>query len=117
MKPLEKLWTLALIAGVVVALFALVGCTSTDTTYNIHFHPKAFRVAETLSVEPGQGGDATDSSGNEATASGGTEMSPGNTNWIRGFADQGNIFNIGTATTPTTTAETDANLEATIPVK
>ena len=105
MRGLLLLCAVALLCG---------ACTTTRTVYNITFSPHAFKVSDELTVEPGQGGDATDTSANEAASTGGAEMSPGNTNWIRGFADQGNIFNIGTSTTPTTTTETDAQVDATV---
>lgn len=107
------------VVALIAAVLCACGSTETRNIYHVHFETGAFRVADSLTIEPGQGGDQTDSSGNAATTSGGTELSPGNTVWIRGTADQGNIICIGTATTPTTetTAQTDANLEASVPLK
>lgn len=103
-----------LIAPAVVLLFvlSLVAC-GTTTTYNITFQTGAFRVAEELQIEPGQGGDDGSSTTSGETA-GGTESSPGGSNLLRGFAQQGNIFQIGTASKPQTEATVDAQASATV---
>ena len=101
---------------VVLAGFLVCGCGTVrpSITYNITFHGGAFRVADELQVEPGQGGD--DSSSVDGSAAGGTDLSPGNNVVIRGFADQGNIFNIGTSqpSTNETAATVDAKASATV---
>lgn len=99
------------IVGLVLVL-VLTGC-GTTTTYNITFQTGAFRVADSLTVEPGQGGD--DSGGPTGEAAGGTESSPGGSNVLDGFAQQGNIFQIGTASKPATTATTDASATVDLP--
>ena len=115
MNPLVKyLW--AVVALLFVAS-CFVGCGSTATTnYNIYIQPKSISFADTVTIEPGQGGDATDSSTLAASSQGGEGLSPGNNIVNRGLCDYGVIFNIGTETpaTSTTTATTDAtaNLDA-----
>jgi hypothetical protein len=101
-----------LVCGCLVALIFCSGCGSLtpSVTYNITFHGGAFRVADELTVEPGQGGD--DSSQVDGSASGGTELSPGANVVIRGFADQGNIFNIGTSQPSTQDVSPDVKVDA-----
>ena len=91
----------------VVALLA--GCTTTN--YNIDFHNGAFRVADELTLKPGQAGDDSSGTSGGPTA-GGDEASPGGSNLLRGFAQQGNIFQIGTSQKPDVT--TDAKATATL---
>jgi hypothetical protein len=78
-------------------------------------HPDAIKYADTVTLEPGQGGDSVDSSALESAAEGGEGASPGSNIINRGFADYGVIFNLGA--TPQTTATTDANLEASVPLR
>ena len=106
-----RLFVVLALLGITSTCMLLGGCGST-TTYNITFEQGAFRVSDRLTVEPGQGGD--DSGGPNGTAAGGTESSPGGSNVIDGFANQGNIFQIGTSAKPTTTATTDAAVDATL---
>ena len=89
--------------------FTLVGCGA-STTYNVYFHTGSFRVSDKLVIEPGQGGDDSSSTSSGETA-GGTESSPGGSNLLRGYAQQGNIFQIGTSQRPSTEATTDANAD------
>lgn len=98
-----KTLTIALIA------LALTGCTA--TTYNIDFHSGAFRVSDRLTVEPGQGGDDSSSTAGGA-ATGGADGAPGGSNLLRGAAQQGNIFQIGSSQKPTTTTDLDATVPA-----
>lgn len=93
----------------ILPLLLLAACTTTN--YNIDFHEGAFRVADTMKIEPGQGGDDSSNTAGAPT-SGGEEASPGGSNLLRGFAMQGNIFQIGTAAKPTNT--TDVKATATV---
>ena len=110
----NRLWLVV----VLLAVGSLVvGCGSTATTnYNIYIQPDSISYADSVTIEPGQGGDATDSSTLAASSQGGEGLSPGNNIVNRGLCDYGVIFNIGTETpaTSTTTATTDAtaNLDA-----
>jgi hypothetical protein len=90
-KPIPNVLTPLLIGALALGLSA---CTTTN--YNIDFHEGAFRVADELKVSPGQGGDdGSSASGGEN--SGGEEGAPSGSNSLNGFAQQGNIFQIGTA--------------------
>ena len=71
----------------------------------------AFRVADELTLKPGQAGDDSSGTSGGPTA-GGDEASPGGSNLLRGFAQQGNIFQIGTSQKPDVT--TDAKATATL---
>ena len=102
----DRLWLVVVLLAVGSAL---VGCGST-VTYNITFSSGAFRVADELTIEPGQGGDDASSTAGAPTA-GGTDSSPGGSNVLDGFAQQGNIFQIGTSAKPTTTATTDTKVD------
>jgi hypothetical protein len=104
--------SVALVALLAAGALLLAGC-GTTTTYNINFQNGAFRVADSLTLEPGQAGADTSSTASGATT-GGTEASPGGSNLLRGFAQQGNIFQIGTASKPQTEATVDAKASATV---
>ena len=82
--------------GLLALCIALVLTACTSTNYNIDFHEGAFRVADEMKVSPGQGGDDGSSTSSGAVA-GGEDGSPGGSNLLDGFAQQGNIFQIGTA--------------------
>jgi len=92
-----------------LAALALGACAQTN--YNIDFHTGAFRVADDLTVEPGQAGDDGSSTASGSTA-GGRDGAPGGSNLVRGFAQQGNIFQIGTSQAPETTAKTAATVNS-----
>lgn len=84
----------ATVVPLLLGCVMLAGCTTTN--YNIDFHTGAFRVAETMKLDPGQGGDDGSSTAGAPTT-GGEDGSPGGSNVLDGFAQQGNIFQIGTA--------------------
>ena len=84
----------AAVVPVLALALMLAGCTTTN--YNIDFHKGAFRVADKMKIDPGQGGDDGSSTAGAPTT-GGEDGSPGGSNVLDGFAQQGNIFQIGTA--------------------
>lgn len=90
-----------------ILALSLGACGS--TVYNIDIHPDAFKVADELTVNPGQGGDDSSSTAGAPT-SGGTDASPGGSNLIRGHGQQGVIIQIGTSAKPTTTNDVTADL-------
>lgn len=94
---------------VLALALSLGACTA--TTYNIDFHSGAFRVSDRLTVEPGQGGDDSSSTAGGATA-GGADGAPGGSNLLRGAAQQGNIFQIGTSQKPDVKTDLDATIPA-----
>jgi len=103
----SKLYLVLLMLGVGAVGLTLCGCT----TYNVYFEDGSFRVAESLTVEPGQGGDDTGGPTASGSGVGGQKMSPGGSNVLDGFAQQGNVIQIGgSETTPTTTADIDATV-------
>jgi len=108
-----RLYGTALLLGVVAVVLTTCPACGTTTTYNITFQSGAFRVADKLEVTPGQGGDDASTLAGAATT-GGIESSPGGSNIIRGFADQANIFQIGTSSKPDTSATVDAQASATV---
>lgn len=95
------------LATLILAL-SLGACGS--TVYNIDIHPGAFRVADELTVNPGQGDDSG-STASGATA-GGQEASPGGSNLLRGHAQQGIIIQIGTSAKPETTTRAAATVSS-----
>lgn len=94
-----------------VLLLALSLGACTATTYNIDFHEGAFRVADELTVDPGQAGDDGSNTASGSTA-GGADGAPGGSNLVRGFAQQGNIFQIGTSQRPETTTRASATVQS-----
>lgn len=94
---------------ILLALSLCAGCAQTN--YNIDFHSGAFRVADELTVDPGQAGDDGSSTASGSTA-GGADGAPGGSNLVRGFAQQGNIFQIGTSQRPETTTRASATVQS-----
>ena len=105
---------LALLAGLLTCVLVVITGCGTTTTYNITFQRGAFRVSDKLTIEPGQGVDDASSTTSGGETAGGTEASPGGSNLLRGVAQQGNIFQIGTSAKPQTSASVDAAASATV---
>ena len=79
--------TLAVLAG-----FLVCGCTYNQIT----FEPNSVRLSDKVTVEPGQGGDSSDSGNNESTPTGGAgKLSPGGSNLIDGMLSFGLVIQQG----------------------
>jgi len=100
----------ALLLCCAAVLTSQCGCT-----YNhITFETDSVRFTDAVTVEPGQGGDSSDTGNNASTPTGGTgKLSPGGSNLIDGMLNLTLLIQQGgeTPTTPTTT------IDAQIPLK
>ena len=101
-------------AAILFLLAAVTLCVSGCTYNHITFETDSVRFTDAVTVEPGQGGDSSDTGNNASTPTGGTgKLSPGGSNLIDGMLNLTLLIQQGgeTPTTPTTT------IDAQIPLK
>ena len=113
-NPLRTYLTVAFVAGLAAMLLCACGSIAPNVNYYINIPPDSIRYANEVTIEPGQGGDATDSSTLAASSQGGEGLSPGNNIVNRGICDYGIIFNIGTETPSVSTPTTSTDAQATV---
>ena len=96
---------------------ALMVSSQCACTYNqITFEQGAVRLADKVTVEPGQGsGDMSDTGSTGAPTTGGTgKMSPGGSNLLDGWLQQALVIQQGGETPSTTTPTVDVSVPASV---
>jgi len=109
-REVQGILTLLVLGGIIVGLlFTFFGCS-----YNrITFEKGSVSLADTIRLEPGQGGDSSDTGASATEVGGGAgKLSPGGSNVVDGYLNMTFLFQQGGETPTTTTPTASANVQS-----
>jgi len=103
------------LVAIVLGLASMAGMVCGCTYNQITFETDSVRFTDDLQVEPGQGGDSSDTGATGAPTTGGTgKMSPGGSNLLDGSFQFALVIQQGGETPSTTTPTLDVDVPASV---